>query len=48
MKKLKEALGEAEEKATSLEAERDHALKLHQSFKEVGYFYSSSVNLKYS
>lgn len=48
MKKLKEALGEAEERAANLGAEKDHALKQLQSCKEVSHFYDLSVNLKYN
>lgn len=48
MKKLKEALGEAEEKVAALGAEKDHAVKQLRSYKEVSNLYSLSVNLKYN
>lgn len=48
MKKLEEALGEAEERAATLGAEKDHALKQLRAYKEVSHFYGLSVNLKYN
>lgn len=38
MKKLKDALVDAEERAVTLVAEKDHALKHLQSCKEVSHF----------
>lgn len=43
MKTLKEALGEAEERAMTLVAEKDHALKQLRSHNEVRHI---SVNIK--
>lgn len=48
MKKLEEALGETEERAATLAAEKDHALKQLRAYKEVSHFYSLSVNIKYN
>lgn len=48
MKKLEEALGEAEERAASIGAEKDHALKQLRNYKEVSHIYDLSVNLKYN